>query len=426
MKKFTSIFLAFIFIISSFCFADFEAYAKTVKNGKLSVSVSNTIYAKSKAQISAKYNKKNVTKRATYKSSNKKIASVNKKGVIKAVKKGTATITVKYNKKAVKIKIKVKKATPKLTAKVGNKTVKFVANSGIVAGKLKTKNGYITELPVAYKKGYETVGWYSGKTEYYYGSKISKNVTLTPKYKKLSENDYLDLVDLDYIKIYNNAYYDEYQVVMVDSGKGWKNNKEVKKYFLKNSIPKGYCPNSYFNPKAYMQIVKSKYGIELSSYSEALDFYLSCGKNNNDSTTLKCIHEGGAYDDTFSEVEYEYYQDKYEVYEPGGENYSMLCGECGKYFYGPTKHDDWAFHMFYICNVLGLPGSGWAPCYDQYRIFYKKEDHEHTDTLRRTYCQNEGKKKKEELLKQEYTPYRTDVAMSYPPTGPVLWYVDKF
>lgn len=163
MKKFTSIFLAFIFIISSFCFADFQAYAKTVKNGKLSVSVSNTIYAKSKAQISAKYNKKNVTKRATYKSSNKKIASVNKKGVIKAVKKGTATITVKYNKKAVKIKIKVKKATTKLTAKVGKKTVKFVANSGIVAGKLKTKKGYITELPVAYKKGYETVGWYSGK-----------------------------------------------------------------------------------------------------------------------------------------------------------------------------------------------------------------------------------------------------------------------
>ena len=73
MKKFASIFLALIFIISSFCFADFEAYAKTVKNGKLSVSVSNTIYAKSKAQITAKYNKKNVTKRATYKSSNKKI-----------------------------------------------------------------------------------------------------------------------------------------------------------------------------------------------------------------------------------------------------------------------------------------------------------------------------------------------------------------
>ena len=107
MKKFASIFLALIFIISSFCFADFEAYAKTVKNGKLSVSVSNTIYAKSKAQISAKYNKKNVTKRATYKSSNKKIASVNKKGVIKAKKKkGKATITVNL-KSGKKLKVKV-------------------------------------------------------------------------------------------------------------------------------------------------------------------------------------------------------------------------------------------------------------------------------------------------------------------------------
>ena len=104
MKKFASIFLALIFIISSFCFADFEAYAKTVKNGKLSVSVSNTIYAKSKAQISAKYNKKNVTKRATYKSSNKKIASVNKKGVIKAVKKALPQSRLNTIKKRLKLK----------------------------------------------------------------------------------------------------------------------------------------------------------------------------------------------------------------------------------------------------------------------------------------------------------------------------------
>lgn len=104
MKKFTSIFLALIFIISSFCFSDFEAYAKTVKNGKLSVSVSNTIYAKSKAQITAKYNKKNVTKRATYKSSNKKIASVNKKGVIKAGKKALPQSRLNTIKKRLKLK----------------------------------------------------------------------------------------------------------------------------------------------------------------------------------------------------------------------------------------------------------------------------------------------------------------------------------
>ena len=68
-----------------------------------------------------------------------------------------------------------------------------------------------------------------------------------------------------------------------------------------------------------------------------------------------------------------------------GDNYAMYCGECGKYFYGPTKHDDWNIHMFYICNVLGLPGSGWAWAWDTYDTFYKKEDHEHTDTMQR-FC----------------------------------------
>lgn len=427
MKKFLSSFLALVLLVTSFCFADFNAYAKTVKSGKLSASVSSTIYTGNKATITVKYNKKKIKKGATFKSSNKKIATVTKNGgVIKGVKKGNATITVKYKKKTVKLKITVKKAST-ASAKVGNKTVKFNANGGIIGGSLKTKSGYITQLPVAYKSGYKTIGWFSGNTEYYYGSKIGKSVTLTPKYQKLSKSDYLDTVDIDYItKIYVNAFYDEYQDVQYDSGEPWKNNTAVKKYFLDHSLPLGYCPSKTFNPKAYMQIVKSKYGITLSSYSQALDFYLACSDINGDAGTLKCIHNGGTYDDTFSEVEYEYYQDKYEVYEPGGDNYSMLCGECGKYFYGPTKHDDWALHMFYVCDVLGQPGSGWAPYDDQYRIFYKKEDHEHTDTIRRSYCQNQGKKKKEELLKQEYTPYRTDVAMSYPPTGPVLWYVDKF
>ena len=109
-----------------------------------------------------------------------------------------------------------------------------------------------------------------------------------------------------------------------------------------------------------------------------------------------------------------------------GDNYAMYCGECGKYFYGPTKHDDWNIHMFYICNVLGLPGSGWACAWDTYDTFYKKEDHEHTDTMQRSYCQNKGKQVSQKLLESKYTPYRTDVPMSYPPTGPVWWYIDKF
>lgn len=46
--------------------------------------------------------------KVTYKSSNKKIVTVMDKGVVKDVKKGKATITVKANGKTVKVKVAVK------------------------------------------------------------------------------------------------------------------------------------------------------------------------------------------------------------------------------------------------------------------------------------------------------------------------------
>lgn len=107
MKKFTSLFLAFLLITSSFCFTNTEAFAKTVSNGKLSSSVSSSIYVGNKARIKTKYNKKKVTKGITYKSSNNDVATVSKNGVVKALKNGTANITVKYKKKTVKIKVTV-------------------------------------------------------------------------------------------------------------------------------------------------------------------------------------------------------------------------------------------------------------------------------------------------------------------------------
>ncbi len=436
-NKTLSVILATIFITTICSFDNVNAYAVSAKKGKLSAQVATTIYIGTQKAVTTKFNKKRVKKGVKYKSSNKKTATVSKKGKIKAIKKGSTKITVTYKKKSVVLKVTVKDKSTTSTSvttkskksfKIGSKTVKFnTKNNGVILGTLKAKRGYIYEYPIAYKRGYKFLGWYNGKTYYDYGTKINKSVSFKPKYSELKTSDYTDMVNIDYLtKIYINAFYDELQDVMIDSGKPWKNNIAVKKYYVKHLISRGYCPNTYFNPSAYIKIVKSKYGIELSSYKEAFDFYLGCGENNNDYGTLKCIHEGGKYDDSFTDIEYDYYQNKYKVYEPGGDNYSMLCGECGKYFYGPTKHDDWALHMLYICNELGLPGSGWAPYSDQYDIFYKKEDHEHTDTVRRTYCQNKGKKVKQKILKSDYTPYRTDVPMSYPPTGPVLWYVDKF
>lgn len=59
------------------------------------------------AQLTVTYNNKNVTKKAKYSTSNKKIVTVNKKGKITAKKKGKVTIKVKYKGKTKKIKITV-------------------------------------------------------------------------------------------------------------------------------------------------------------------------------------------------------------------------------------------------------------------------------------------------------------------------------
>ena len=78
--------------------------AATVKLNKTTLSLSRGDYQQLKAQLT-----KGATDTVTWKSSNKKVVTVDKNGVIKAVKKGTATITVKTSggKKAV-CKITVK------------------------------------------------------------------------------------------------------------------------------------------------------------------------------------------------------------------------------------------------------------------------------------------------------------------------------
>ena len=62
------------------------------------------------------------SKKVKWKSSNKKVATVNSKGKVKAKKKGTATITAKVGGKKYKCKITVKKAK---VLKVGKYTLKF-------------------------------------------------------------------------------------------------------------------------------------------------------------------------------------------------------------------------------------------------------------------------------------------------------------
>lgn len=66
----------------------------TIRKGKKkTIAVSVTVSPKTSANINA------VKSKLTYKSSNKKIATVTKKGVVKAKKKGSAKITITYSKK---------------------------------------------------------------------------------------------------------------------------------------------------------------------------------------------------------------------------------------------------------------------------------------------------------------------------------------
>lgn len=72
----------------------------TVKSAKATVKVGKTVKIKATATPATKI---------TYKTSNKKIATVNAKGVVTGKKAGKATISVKANGKTVKVKVTVKK-----------------------------------------------------------------------------------------------------------------------------------------------------------------------------------------------------------------------------------------------------------------------------------------------------------------------------
>ena len=78
----------------------------TKKINKVPAAV--TIKKGKKYTLKAKRSPSNSDQKLTYKSSNKKVATVSSKGVITAKKKGTAVITVTSGKVSVKCKVTVK------------------------------------------------------------------------------------------------------------------------------------------------------------------------------------------------------------------------------------------------------------------------------------------------------------------------------
>ena len=120
------------------------AFAKSNPTLKITTN-KTTLYlldsANCKTQLKVTYSGRNVTKSAKYSTSNKKIATVSKKGVVTAKRTGTVKVKVKYKKSVRNITVKVKKARLSLNKKSitlitgQNTTLKAFANKSGVNNK---------------------------------------------------------------------------------------------------------------------------------------------------------------------------------------------------------------------------------------------------------------------------------------------------
>lgn len=132
-----------------------------------------------KIKLTAKYGKKDITKKCTWKSSKKSVATISKAGVLTAKKAGTTYITVKYKgKTSTKLKVVVKEDTepapePDDTSGKGF-TITFNKNSknksdklnGPVTQKIATVSGEILKFSttVIPANGKKFLGWYDAPT----------------------------------------------------------------------------------------------------------------------------------------------------------------------------------------------------------------------------------------------------------------------
>ena len=143
-SKFLSLLMAVMLVLSVMvCGTNSTVYAATksirVKTTKSTLYILDS--ANNKAKLTVTYNGKNVTKVAKHKSSNSKIAKVNKNGVVTAVRPGTVKITAKYKGKSKTTKIAIKKAKLSLNKKslqltTGQKfTLKAFANKSGISNK---------------------------------------------------------------------------------------------------------------------------------------------------------------------------------------------------------------------------------------------------------------------------------------------------
>ena len=113
MQLILAVALAFALLFGAVDVSPALAASKTVKTTSVKLSKSKTVKLKvgEKMTLKATVKPKNSTQKVKWTSSNKKVATVSSKGVVKAKGKGTATITAKSGSKKDTVKVKVSAAT---------------------------------------------------------------------------------------------------------------------------------------------------------------------------------------------------------------------------------------------------------------------------------------------------------------------------
>ena len=146
----TLVIIMFMFTFCGILSVNTQAATKNISFKKKNV----TMYAGQKRTIKVKVSKSYKNKKIIYSSSNKKIAKVNKKGVVKAVKKGNVKIYAKIkgtNKKA-KCKVKVLQNIKKIT--IMHKEQKYYVGQK-----------YQLQCKISPMRADETIAWKSSNTK---------------------------------------------------------------------------------------------------------------------------------------------------------------------------------------------------------------------------------------------------------------------
>ncbi len=179
ISKTIGILLVLATIFTSIPATQVQAASKPVISSSQVKIKKNTCSVKKgkKVKLTAQYSKKDITKKGTWKSSKKSVATISKSGVLTAKKSGTTYITVKYKgKTSSKLKVVVKANTSSSSNSASGKgfTITYNKNSKNASDKLKgsatqkitTASGEILKFSttVTPANGKKFLGWYDAPT----------------------------------------------------------------------------------------------------------------------------------------------------------------------------------------------------------------------------------------------------------------------